>query len=182
MSDLILSSPFPLFVSKFQPSAVQRKAVLGRSPGDVRHTCPIHLHRLLLICVAGDVTSVLRSSSSLVMVLGQHTPKIFRRHLFWKVSSLSASLAVGFQHSEPQRSTPRMLLLYSLSFIFNLSCLDFQMDFSIVKVWLAFLIVAMASFAESRSVVILLPQILNIETCIRVINLFIFYQDRVSKV
>ena len=56
------------------------------------------------------------------------------------------------------------------------------MDFSIVKVWLAFLIVAMASFAESRSVVILLPQILNIETCIRVINLFIFYQDRVSKV
>ena len=118
MSDLILSSPFPLFVSKFQPSAVQRKAVLGRAPGDVRHTCPIHLHLLLLICVAGDVASVLRSSSSLVMVLGQNTPKIFRRHLFWKVSSLSASLAVGFQH---RREVLQECYCCTVSVLFSIS-------------------------------------------------------------
>ena len=81
-------------------SAVQRKAVLGSAPGDIRHTCPSHLHLLLFICVARDVASMLRSSSSLVMVLGQNTPRIFRRHLFWKVSSLCASLAVSFQRSE----------------------------------------------------------------------------------
>ena len=81
------------------PSAVQRKAVLGSAPGDIRHTCPSHLHLLFFICVVKDVASVLRCSSSLVMVLGQNTPMIFRRHLFWKVSSLYASLAVSFQHS-----------------------------------------------------------------------------------
>ena len=83
------------------PSAVQRKAVLGSAPDDIRHTCPSHLHLLFFICVAKDVASVLRCSSSLVMVFGQNTPRIFRRHLFWKVSSLCASLAVSFQHSEP---------------------------------------------------------------------------------
>ena len=58
------------------PSAVQRKAVLGSAPGDIRHTCPSHLHLLFFICVAKDVASVLRCSSSLVMVLGQNTPRI----------------------------------------------------------------------------------------------------------
>ena len=83
------------------PSDVQRKGVLGSASGDIRHTCPSHLHLLLFICVARDVVSVLWSSSSLVMVLGQNTPTIFRRYPFWKVSSLCASLAVSFQHSEP---------------------------------------------------------------------------------
>ena len=46
--------------------------------------------------MAKDVASVLRCSSSLVMASGQNTPRIFRRHLFWKVSSLCASLAVSF--------------------------------------------------------------------------------------
>ena len=82
------------------PSAVQRKAVLTSVPGDIRHMCPSHLHLLLLICVARDVAYFLRSSSSLVIVLGQNIPRIFRRHLFWKVSSLCASLAVSFQHIE----------------------------------------------------------------------------------
>ena len=82
------------------PSAVQHKAFLGSAPGDIRHMCPSHLH-LLFICVARDAASVLRSSSSLVIVLGQNSPRIFRRHLFWKVSSLCASLADSFQHSEP---------------------------------------------------------------------------------
>ena len=61
----------------------------------VRFSCAVRLvtfgtrrlHLRLLICAASDAASVLRSSSSLVMVLGQHTPRIFRRHLFWKVSS-----------------------------------------------------------------------------------------------
>ena len=63
----------------FLSSAVQRKAVLGSASGDI-------LHLLLLICVAKDAASVLRSSSSLVMVLDQNTPRIFRRHMFWKAS------------------------------------------------------------------------------------------------
>ena len=90
------------------------------------------------------------------MVLGQNTHGIFRRHLFWKVTGLCVSLAVNFQHSESYRSTLRTLLLHSLSFVFNFSCLDFQMDFSIVKGWLAFLILDLAYF-ESPPVVILLP-------------------------
>ena len=68
------------------PSAVQRKAVLGSAPGKFRHTYPSHLHLFSFICVAKDVASILQCSSSLVMVLGQNTPRIFRRHLFWKVS------------------------------------------------------------------------------------------------
>ena len=75
MSHVSFGRPRLLF-----PSAVQRKAVLGSAPGDIRHTCPSHLHLLFFICVAKDVASVLRCSSSLVMVLGQNTPRIFRRH------------------------------------------------------------------------------------------------------
>ena len=52
------------------------------------------------LCVARDVASVMRSSSSLEMVLGQNTHRIFRRHLFWKITSLCVSLSVSFQHSE----------------------------------------------------------------------------------
>ena len=100
------------------PPAVQRKAVLGSAPGDIRHTCPSHLYLRLLICVARDV---LRNSSSLVIVLGQNTNRIFCRHMFWKVSRLCASLAVSFQHSDPQRSTVRTFLLYSLCFVFSLN-------------------------------------------------------------
>ena len=59
-----------------------------------------HLHLRLLICVARDVASVMRSSSSLEMVLGQNTLRIFRRHLFWKITSVCVSLSVSFQHSE----------------------------------------------------------------------------------
>ena len=76
------------------PSAVQRKGGLSSSPGDILHTCPSHLNLHLFFCVARDVASDLRSSSSLVSVLGQNTTRIFRRHLFWKVSSLCARLAV----------------------------------------------------------------------------------------
>ena len=109
VSGRILSSPSPLFVSmfllgdhvSFYHLLSSWLAGLGSAPGDIRHTCPSHLHLLFFICVARDVASVLRCSSSLVMVLGQNTPRIFRRHLFWKVSSLCASLAVSFQHSEP---------------------------------------------------------------------------------
>ena len=73
------------------PSAVQRKAVLSSAPCDIRHTCPSHLCLRLLICVVRDVACVLRSSSSLVMVLGQNTPRIFRRHLFYVPAWLSVS-------------------------------------------------------------------------------------------
>ena len=83
------------------PSAVQRKAVLGSAPCNFRYTCPSDLYLLFFICVANVVASVLRCSSSSVMVLSQNTPRIFRRHLFWKVSSLCASWAVSFQHTEP---------------------------------------------------------------------------------
>ena len=110
----------------------------------------------LLICVTKDVAAVMWSSSSLVMVLGQNTHRIFRRHLFWKVTGLCVSLAVSFQHSEPYRSTLRTLRLHSLNFVFNFSCLEFQMGFSIMKGWLSFLILDLAYF-ESSSVVILLP-------------------------
>ena len=55
----------------------------------------------ITLCVVRDVASVMRSSSSLVRVLGQNTQRIFRRHLFWKITSLCASLSVSFQHSEP---------------------------------------------------------------------------------
>ena len=72
----------------FLPSAVQRKAVLGSAPGDIRHTCPSHLHLLLLISMARDVASVLRSSSSFVLVLGLNTNRIFRRRLFLEGSEL----------------------------------------------------------------------------------------------
>ena len=95
-----ISSTVRLHVSFGQPrlllpSAVQRKAVLGSAPGDIQSPCsPLDL------CGQGCCV-VLRSRSSLVMVLGKNTPRIFHRHLFWKVSSLCASLAVNFQHSEP---------------------------------------------------------------------------------
>ena len=105
MSGRILSSPLPLHVSLGQqrllsPPAVQRKAVLGSRSGDIRHTCPSHLHLRLLICMAREIASVLWCSSSLVMMLSQNTPRIFRRDLFWKVSSFFASLPISFQHSE----------------------------------------------------------------------------------
>ena len=110
MSGRILSSPSPLFVSMFLLGdhvsffhllSSVRLSWAVQCARCIRHTCPSHLHLLFFICVAKDVASVLQCSSSLVMVLGQNTPRIFRRHLFWKVSSLCASLAVSFQHSEP---------------------------------------------------------------------------------
>ena len=119
------------------PPAVQRKAVLGSRSGDIRHTCPSHLHLRLLICMAREIASVLWCSSSLVMMLSQNTPRIFRRDLFWKVSSFCASLPISFQHS------------CTISVLFSIS---------IAWIWLALPILAMASFAESPSVVILLPR------------------------
>ena len=126
MSGCIFSSTFPLFVSMFLLGDHVSYHPLSsiRLSWEVRHTCLSHLHLRLLICVAMDIASVLQSSSSLVMALGQNTLRIFCRNLFWKVSNLCASLAVNVKHSEPQRSILRTLLLYSLSFLFNLSCLD----------------------------------------------------------
>ena len=82
-----------------QPFVVQRRAVfvLSSAPRDIRHTCPSHLHIRLFICVANYVVFVLRRSSSLAF--GQNSLRIFWRHIFQKVSSLFACLAVSFEHS-----------------------------------------------------------------------------------
>jgi hypothetical protein len=48
------------------------------------------------------------------MVLGQKSPRIWRRHLFWNTStSFLLMVVMVFQHSDPYKRTLRTLLLDS---------------------------------------------------------------------
>ena len=51
------------------PSAVQCKAVLGSAPGDIRHTCPSHLHLLFCILYGNySLTTVSEESVNRIML------------------------------------------------------------------------------------------------------------------
>ncbi|KAH3810744.1 hypothetical protein DPMN_139141 [Dreissena polymorpha] len=82
----------------------------------------------------------LLSSSMFVIMFGQNTFMIRRRHLFWKTSSLRSMVAVVFQHSDPYRRTLSTLLLKMRSLMCLLRLVILQMGFSIAKAWLALLI------------------------------------------
>ena len=104
------------------PSGVHRKAAICSVAADIGHTCPSLLHLLLFICVAMDMVSLLHSRSLFVIMLGQHTPSILRRHLFWNVLSMCAgvlSVVSTLNHIILNR-TLLTLLLYSLNLVFCL--------------------------------------------------------------
>lgn len=115
------------------PSTVQHMVVLGSASGHIRHTCPSHL--LILTCVASDVVSVWRCSSSLV--IGQNTPG--------KSQSLCAIMIASFQHS-------RVIETY----IKNVTALTAR---CIAKARLAFRILAMVFLSESPIIMIWLIHI-----------------------
>ena len=143
------------------PSGVQRMPILGGASGGIRHTCTSHLRLLFLTVWVRDFVCVLLCSSSFEILLGQNILRIFRKHLFWKVSILWAILVVRFQHSAPYSKTRRTLLLKILSLVLFPTCFDFQMFFSMAKDWLALVILELLSLSESPSVAILLPRYVN---------------------
>ncbi|KAH3823154.1 hypothetical protein DPMN_124953 [Dreissena polymorpha] len=97
-------------------------------------------------------------SSMFMIMFGQKTFMIRRRHLFWKTSSLRSMVAVVFRHSDPYRRTLSTLLLTMRSLVCMLRLVVLQMGFSIAKAWLALLILVLISLAQSPSVVTLLPR------------------------
>ncbi|KAH3861148.1 hypothetical protein DPMN_024076 [Dreissena polymorpha] len=96
-------------------------------------------------------------SAMFVIIFGQTTFMIRRRHLFWKASSLRSMVAVVFPHSDSYSRTLSKLHLKKKSFVCVLS-LVLEMGFSIAKAWLALLILLLISLAQSPSVVTLLPR------------------------
>ena len=53
-----------------EPVSVRRKAHVGSTQWNVRYTCVSHLHIRILVFVVTDGESILRSSFSLMIVLG----------------------------------------------------------------------------------------------------------------
>ncbi|KAH3809575.1 hypothetical protein DPMN_137948 [Dreissena polymorpha] len=96
--------------------------------------------------------------SMFVIMFGQKTFMIRRRHLFWKTSSFCSMVAVVFQHLGPYRRTLTTLLLKMRSLVCMLRFVVLQMGFRIAKAWLALLILVLISLSQSPSVVTLLPR------------------------
>ena len=123
-------------------------------------TCPIYLLLLFFTVWVRNFAFVIWCSSLFEILLGKKILRVFRKHLFWKVSILWAF--VNFQHSAPYSKTLRTLLLKILSLALFPTCFDFQMFFSMAKDWLVLVILEMTSLSESPSVANLLPRYVNL--------------------
>ena len=91
----------PLFLL---PSGVQCNATLGMALMSILRTCPIQVHRRLLIMKSMLSCWVMLRRFLFEMILGQNIRRILRRHEVWKVDNLWMSLSVVFQHSAPYSS------------------------------------------------------------------------------
>ena len=98
-------------------SGVQCSAVLVMDCGSLRSTCPIHLHRRLVMMVPMSSCLHLLSRSSLEIFSGQKILRIFRRHVVWKDRSFARSTSVILQHSDLYRSVDTTQLLYNFSLV-----------------------------------------------------------------
>jgi hypothetical protein len=78
-------------------------AVLVIDWGCFRRTCPIHLHRHLVMMVPMSSCLHLSLRSSFVIFSSQNILSIRQRHVVWEDRNLESSVSVILQHSDPNR-------------------------------------------------------------------------------
>ena len=101
----------------FPPSGLQSNATVAGRSCDIRSMWPIIYTLLLMMVVLRPVLFILLRISLLVILSCQCTPRIFLRHLFWKVSSCLLDFIVLIQVSAAYAAVEMAIALNSLSFV-----------------------------------------------------------------
>nr|CAH8847999.1 unnamed protein product [Trichobilharzia regenti] len=130
------------------------------SPSGLLSECPIHLHFLLHICWLAIGSCFVCSHNSLLVILSGHLIfSIERRQLLIKVCSLLEIFFVTRQVSDPYRRTDfTFVLKIRRILLLMLSDEDFQIDFRLMNVFLAFPILDLTSSSAPPVVETMLPR------------------------
>lgn len=116
----------------FPPSGLQSKATVAGRSCDIRSTWSIICTLLLMMVVLRPALFILLRISLLVILPCQCTPRIFLRHLFWKVSSCLLDFIVLIQVSAAYVAVDMAIALNSLSFVL-------QYTFKVLQIFSNFL-------------------------------------------
>ena len=136
-------------------SGIHLSAVLVMLSRSFRITCPSHLHLSCYITAVMSSWPVFWQRSSFEIFWDQYILYVFCRHEVWKPGSLWLSLWVTLQHSVPERSTDKTLLLQIFILGFSLMLHDLHALFSRTKDDLAFWGLLVMSFSMA---LVLLPK------------------------
>ena len=101
----------------FPPSGLQSNATVAGRSCDIRSMWPIICTLLLMMVVLRPALFILLRISLLVILPCQCTPRIFLRHLFWKVSSCLLDFILLIQVPAAYVAVDMAIALNSLSFV-----------------------------------------------------------------